>query len=647
MNNYDDSKVVKSITINGSTKVPVAGDVNLDDIAGNVEVVNNLTSDSTGDALSAAQGKELKRLIDEIPTDGTGGSVIIDTTMPETPSDTKAPSTKLFKQEVDRLGQNMVKYEQIKSITQSNNTTTITTVKKVVSAGAYVKYDANILHDLIISQDGGLLNNLKAVNGENNIDITETINVIPGDKFKITGCVYHTTPICILFKSNPTRIAGNAGQFADNYPLIPYKLSSIGLYKDLDIVIPDGYNYMIIQGRNSLHASFSSGYELYIQKYIISDDSTSILDKETDYVIDCTNTAKNYEYGVLPSGADYSLLRKDTASIYALFDTLLGIYSGDAPDDANPNNSAYYNVTKRVLGKDQSNTFDINAYIFEPRGYEKTVLFTCGMHGTEKTPPYAMFECLKGMVNKTLTNPVITYMRENVRIIVVPVLNPYGFTNNTYGNVNSVNPSRNFPYYWESYVSGLNSGITWDKKGVAKYSENETKILMNIAIELRGELDYYIDYHTGEDWRNEPFYYFDSKGNESLVKALNDAGNSIKEKYKEVFGSYPSGGAETKESARIMNIYWFNRCLQVPSCTIEYSPLLYSANQCDAIQIKYLMYNYIRYWSHIIAIPKQIKNSQIGIKSITTEEYNSMPYRSYNTIYKLEDGAKKIGDVDF
>lgn len=41
-------------------------------------VVNNLNSDSTTDALSAKQGKELKRLIDELPTSGgSGGETII------------------------------------------------------------------------------------------------------------------------------------------------------------------------------------------------------------------------------------------------------------------------------------------------------------------------------------------------------------------------------------------------------------------------------------------------------------------------------------------------------------------------------------------------------------------------------------------
>ena len=68
INNLSDS-AVKSVKMNGTTYNPVSGVVDLGNV---VTTINNtLTSDATDEALSAAQGKELKRQIDAIPTVGT------------------------------------------------------------------------------------------------------------------------------------------------------------------------------------------------------------------------------------------------------------------------------------------------------------------------------------------------------------------------------------------------------------------------------------------------------------------------------------------------------------------------------------------------------------------------------------------------
>lgn len=328
--------------------------------------------------------------------------------------------------------------------------------------------------------------------------------------------------------------------------------------------------------------------------------------------------------------------------VYNLYDTLLGAYPGIAPDDATSNTN-YYRVTKRNMGKDQSDTYDIYAYEFLPLAYKKTVFFTCLLHGTEIITPIGMFELMKHMVNEDTGSPVLKYMRDNVRIVLLPVANPWGVNNKKYGNINGVNPNRNYPYYWNEYVP---TGSVWDVKGSGPFSEKETRIIRDIAISLSGELDFMIDYHTGEGWLKEPFYYYDNV-DEYLRTALSKAGKRIIADYYAEKGKLPT--PETIDTARDLKVYWFNRCLKVPCATIEFGPTLYSNTINDSTQLTWLMWNYLRYWTELFSLPKYASKGNIGIKILTENEYNELPAKSYKTIYLItdKDNAKKIGDVDF
>ena len=157
-------------------------------------------------------------------------------------------------------------------------------------------------------------------------------------------------------------------------------------------------------------------------------------------------------------------------------------------------------VQKRILGKDESNTYDILCYTFEPMEYQKVAIFTFIAHGVEEQTSLAAYQLFEHMVNYDdvcQNSPVLDYMRKKVKLIVIPILNPYGLQNRTYGNVNQVNSSRNFPYYWKEYES---TESEYDKKGSAPFSEAETVILRDICIENLGNVDFIIDCHTGDGW---------------------------------------------------------------------------------------------------------------------------------------------------
>ena len=90
------------------------------------------------------------------------------------------------------------------------------------------------------------------------------------------------------------------------------------------------------------------------------------------------------------------------------------------------------------------------------------------------------------------------YLKENVRIKVIPIVNPWAFNQNPkkYGTVNGVNINRNFDSNgrWEKYPVVLGSEIEY--KGPTPFSEKETQILRDWAIENK-RADFWIDCHTG------------------------------------------------------------------------------------------------------------------------------------------------------
>src|SRR5699024_8928340 len=93
-------------------------------------------------------------------------------------------------------------------------------------------------------------------------------------------------------------------------------------------------------------------------------------------------------------------------------------------------------VTKETLGPDSSgNTgFVVYRYIFEPASYDSTIIITANMHGGEKIAMYALWFFLREVVNNWHTHPQLAYLRKNVRLVVIPVVNPSGFYNQSRQN---------------------------------------------------------------------------------------------------------------------------------------------------------------------------------------------------------------------
>lgn len=146
-------------------------------------------------------------------------------------------------------------------------------------------------------------------------------------------------------------------------------------------------------------------------------------------------------------------------------------------------------VTKRSIGMDQSGTFNQWCYEFTPRNPEKTILLTGMIHGNEYTAFYWMAQFLDLLVNKWQEYPQLAYLRKNVKIVTVPIANPWGHMNNSRYNVNGVDCSRNFSYNW---------GTSFDEypQGSAPFSEAESVNIAALMAEIAPETVASLDFHT-------------------------------------------------------------------------------------------------------------------------------------------------------
>lgn len=330
------------------------------------------------------------------------------------------------------------------------------------------------------------------------------------------------------------------------------------------------------------------------------------------------------------------------------------------------NSNDNYKVIKTLLGKDTSNTYNIYKYVFEPKHYEQTIILTSGMHGYEETAPIAVARLMHHVVNNNQNMDIYKYLKNKVRIVVIPLVNPWGFNQNPrkYGTVTGVNPSRNFDYNWDSYAS---SGSEWDLKGSSAFSEKETQYMRDTYLLYKDDISFTLDCHTGRGWTKDVFVYYVESDNilkPKLIEAATWLDNRIKNKYNKTTNN------EIMQTDRALNLLWLNKIQNIPSGTVEFSPTLYSSKENDSVNVTEYLTNLTNY----IASGLQIKNSNntntidtskfatkedlnnvnteintinsnipFSFVQITKDAYNSLAKKVINRVYLVEGYGLYLG----
>lgn len=226
-------------------------------------------------------------------------------------------------------------------------------------------------------------------------------------------------------------------------------------------------------------------------------------------------------------------------------------------------------VTKNSIGKDESGQYDMWEYDFKPANYSRTILLSSGMHTYELSASFGLANFIGHLYTDT-DNDAFDYIRNNVRVKVIPVVNPWGFNQypKKYGNINGVNPNRNFDLNgeWSAYNGNTNE---WNQKGVAPFSEAE---VVNLArwVEANWNAEFWIDCHTGEGYSDKDLWVYYSSDS-AILDRINGGISAIETWFKETYG-LDCVTTRTIDNPDSIRMHWSEKIAGVPGMTLEQAP---------------------------------------------------------------------------
>ena len=244
-------------------------------------------------------------------------------------------------------------------------------------------------------------------------------------------------------------------------------------------------------------------------------------------------------------------------------------------------------VVKNFLGKDHTGQYDIYEYDFIPAKPAKTILLTSGLHTYELSASFGLAHFVEEYMKYPYCSDGFEYLRQHVRIKIIPILNPWGWNQKPYkkyGNVNGVNINRNFTALdsngnniWDLFPvhSSDPSDPTyneWNIKGEAPFSETETRLICDWVLN-NSNTEYWIDCHTGlgyyqyDNWIVTVDRTFGNTKYNNALYAVEQLSRRIKAKYGQNSRNY----IQVNEQNSIKH-KWSGLIAKVPCITIEQAP---------------------------------------------------------------------------
>lgn len=147
------------------------------------------------------------------------------------------------------------------------------------------------------------------------------------------------------------------------------------------------------------------------------------------------------------------------------------------------NHSGY--VTETALGS-ASDGQTVYLYDFKPARLSNQqkdipkIILIAGQHGGESCNIFGLYYFVNNLLNKWNQHPALEYLRNHVELMIVPVLNTYGFGKpaDGYRNANGVNLNRNYDSNW-AFVSDTTS---LQYGGAEPFDQPETQIVRDLLL---------------------------------------------------------------------------------------------------------------------------------------------------------------------
>ena len=278
---------------------------------------------------------------------------------------------------------------------------------------------------------------------------------------------------------------------------------------------------------------------------------------------------------------------------------IYGIY-----DEMVSNNSNY--VTRTLLGKDASNTYDIYSYKFTPPILEgsdikgKTIpkiIIITNTHGEEKAGTISLMNFMEDVCNRWREDKILEFVRWNIELIIVPIVNPYGFSRSKKTNYNGVDLNRNYDYNWGNQGSADPTNEFY--RGTEPFSEVETQYIRDILLnnlDAIAHFDYHMNGNSGESYNDlcwmvlktfkDKAYEFKSLAKHVIFKHTNESQKSYQIPEDSGFVGYLSTANPSTSTS-----YAYSQ--GIPSITIECARKVFGENVVYSSRINQINTEYI------------------------------------------------------
>jgi hypothetical protein len=140
-------------------------------------------------------------------------------------------------------------------------------------------------------------------------------------------------------------------------------------------------------------------------------------------------------------------------------------------------------IQREHIGKDASDTYDMYCYIFAPEDYEQTVFLSGGMHANEEEGYFALAYFMGEVANAQKSNAQLSYLRERVRFIVVPMINVFGV-------------SQTHDLTKANWAIRYNSTKTDLNRDFEAQTQQETKNVLAFFRQFADTIDFAVDFHN-------------------------------------------------------------------------------------------------------------------------------------------------------
>lgn len=184
-------------------------------------------------------------------------------------------------------------------------------------------------------------------------------------------------------------------------------------------------------------------------------------------------------------------------------------------------------VTETNLGE-ASDGQPIYMYDFKPVRWDNEltsipkIIIVAGNHGTEKCNVFGLYYLVKDLLNNWFGSPALEYLRNHVELMIVPVVNTYGFDKFQYKNANEVNINRNYPSDWKK----VDDKTSPQYGGLNPFSEPESNIIRDLVLS-NSDAVLVIDSHTNSSTNTESWdklgYYGINNINDAYFNRIRNA----------------------------------------------------------------------------------------------------------------------------